>query len=83
MNIVIKKKIPSTEKKSIGEGAWTHERLIRSLTPKPRGHSEFLRFQIKHKYKRRVDQGAKRYAMRVLLIFIIKKGRQNIYLSNR
>ena len=31
-------------------------------------HCEVLQFQIKHKYKRRVDQAAKRYAVRVLLI---------------
>ena len=63
MNIVIKKQYLAQKKRSSVMG-------VRSPTPQPLGHirSEFLGFQIKHKYKRRVDQEAKRYAVRVLLI---------------
>ena len=47
MNIVIKQ-ISGTERKIVGEEAWTHERLIWSQTPYPLDHihSEFLGFQI-------------------------------------
>ena len=70
MDIVIKKKYLAKKNKIVGDGSRTHDRLIRSPKRLPLGHNgnEFLGFQIKYKYKRRVDEGAKWYPVRVLLI---------------
>ena len=71
MNIVIKTKF-GTEKQDC------RRRESKSRPPDPNSNaittrpsdngSELLRFQIKYKYKRRVDEGAKWYSVRVLLI---------------
>ena len=59
-------------------GEWAGTSGWKPRTPDPESNAiitrhircEFVGFQIKHKYsyKRRVDQGTKRYAVRVLLI---------------
>ena len=59
MNIVIKKKNLAQKKNIVDDGDRTHEGLVWSPTPYPLVN---LWFQIKHKYERRVDLGAKRYA---------------------
>ena len=70
MNIVIKTKIIWHRKNMVGDGSRANERLIRNPTPYSLVHirNEVLGFQIKYKYKWRVDEAAKRYAVRVLLI---------------
>ena len=69
MNIVIKKKKKYLAQKKdrwwVGLNPWASDPESNSIN---RFGSVFLGFQIKYKYKRRVDQGAKGNAVRVLLI---------------